>query len=205
MWSGDFGKEYTERNALSFDEMETMYQKNYGVTRTKMNTEFLKTLPRDIRILEVGANVGNQLLCLQKMGFTDLTGVELQEYAVELAKKRTKGITFLQGSAFDLPFGDGAFDLVFTSGVLIHISPTDIGAALKEIHRCTKKYIWGFEYFAQNYTEVTYRGNEDLLWKTDFAKQYLDTWSNLTLVQERRFKYTDSENMDTMFLLEKTG
>ncbi len=203
-WSGDFGKEYTKRNALSCEETDALYVKNFGVTRTAMNTKFLGMLPHGMRILEVGANVGNQLLCLQKMGFTNLTGIELQEHAVVLAKERTNGIHIIQGTAFDVPFKDGSFDLVFTSGVLIHISPKDIGVALKEIHRCAKTYIWGFEYFAKNYTQVEYRGNKDLLWKADFAKLYLDRWSDLRLLLEQRFNYTDSENEDTMFLLKKS-
>lgn len=202
-WSGEFGKEYTDRNALTFEEMETEYQKRYGLTRKEMNLEFLGDLERSIRILEVGSNIGNQLLCLQDMGFKSLYGIELQEYAVELSKARTKNINIIQGSAFDIPYKDGFFDIVFTSGVLIHISPSDIGKVLKEIHRCTAKFIWGFEYFADTYEEVEYRGNVELLWKTNFAKLYLDSFSDLRLLKEKRFKYLENDNIDAMFLLEK--
>jgi len=58
-WAGEFGKEYTDRNALTLEEMERLYQKNYGVTRTEMNLEFIRDLGRSIRILEVGSNIGN--------------------------------------------------------------------------------------------------------------------------------------------------
>ena len=202
-WCGDFGKEYTDRNALTLEELESLYQKNFGVTRTEMNLEFVGDLDRFIHILEVGSNLGNQLLCLQKMGFKSLYGIELQEYAVELSKVRTKHINIIQGSAFDIPYKDNFFDLVFTSGLLIHIAPSDIKAIVSEIYRCTKKYIWGFEYFANNYTKVEYRGNTDLLWKTNFAKIYLDNFPNLRLVKEKRFKYINSDNINSMFLLEK--
>jgi len=156
-WAGEFGKEYTDRNALTLEEMERLCQKNYGVTRTEMNLEFIGDLGRSIRILEVGSNIGNQLLCLQNMGFQTLYGIELQEYAVEISKSRTKHINIIQGSAFDIPFKDNFFDLVFTSGLLIHIAPSDVEQILREIHRCTKKYIWGSEYFADSYTQVEYR------------------------------------------------
>ena len=202
-WCGDFGKEYTDRNALTLEELESLYQKNFGVTRTEMNLEFVGDLDRFIHILEVGSNLGNQLLCLQKMGFKSLYGIELQEYAVELSKVRTKHINIIQGSAFDIPYKDNFFDLVFTSGLLIHIAPSDIKAIVSEIYRCTKKYIWGFEYFANYYTQVEYRGNTDLLWKTNFAKIYLDNFPNLRLVKEKRFKYINSDNINSMFLLEK--
>lgn len=202
-WAGEFGKEYTDRNALTLEEMERLYQKNYGVTRTEMNLEFIGDLGRSIRILEVGSNIGNQLLCLQNMGFQTLYGIELQEYAVEISKSRTKHINIIQGSAFDIPFKDNFFDLVFTSGLLIHIAPSDVEQVLREIHRCTKKYIWGSEYFADSYTQVEYRGHTELLWKTNFVKLYLDTFPDLRIVKEKRYKYLDNDNVDSMFLLEK--
>lgn len=202
-WSGAFGRDYTDRNALAPEEMEALYVSKYGVNRTNMNGRFIGELDRSKRILEVGSNVGNQLLCLQSMGFTTLFGVELQGYAVEISKRRTPNLNIIEGSAFDIPFKDGFFDLVFTSGVLIHIAPSDITKALREIHRCSRSLIWGFEYFSESYTEVVYRGNAGLLWKTNFAQLYLDTFSDLRLLKEERFKYKDDENVDTMFLLEK--
>jgi len=202
-WSGDFGKSYTKRNFHSLEEMERACVKIYGMSRTDINKRFLDGLNRSIRILEVATNIGNQLLCLQEMGFTDLYGIELQKDVVEIAKSRTKYINIIQGSAFDIPFKNGFFDLVFTGGLLIHISPQDITDVLSEIYRVSRKYIWGMEYFAPHYTEVEYRGNKELLWKTDFTKLYLDTFKDLKLVKEERFKYKDNDNVDTMYLLEK--
>lgn len=187
-WEGDFGKEYTNRNALSLDEMENLYKGRFGYTRKEMNSEFIGNLDRDMKILEVGSNIGNQLLCLQIMGFNNLYGIELQSYAIELSKSRTKRINIIEGSAFDIPFKDSYFDLVFTSGVLIHINPDDLNNAMREIYRCTRKYIWGFEYYADQYTEILYRGHKGLLWKTNFAKLYCEQFSDLKLVQEKRFK-----------------
>jgi len=167
-WAGEFGREYTDRNALSLEEMEALYKKNYGVTRAELNERFLKGIERSIRILEVGSNVGNQLLFLQKMGFTSLYGIELQTYAVELSKLRSRNINIIEGTASDIPYKDGFFDLVFTAGVLIHINPSDITLVIAEIHRCTRKYIWGFEYYAENYTEIPYRGQRNLLWCANY-------------------------------------
>ena len=202
-WAGEFGKDYTDRNALSLEEMDALYERNYGQTRTELNERFLEGVDRSIRILEVGSNVGNQLLCLQKMGFSNLYGIELQSYAVELSKSRTKHINIIEGSAFDIPYKDGFFDLVFTSGVLIHISPSDVDTTMEEIYRCTREYIWGFEYYADEYTEIPYRGHGNLLWKADFARLYLDRFKDLELVKEECLKYLDNDNIDTMFLLRK--
>lgn len=122
-WIGDFGKKYTNRNALTLDEMNEMYRKKFGISREDLNNLFIDKMNRNIKILEVGSNVGNQLLLLQKMGFKNLYGIEINNYAVELSKQSTNNINIIQGSAFDIPFKNEYFDLVFTSGVLIHIPP----------------------------------------------------------------------------------
>lgn len=202
-WSSRFGKEYTDRNPLTVEAMNDLYKKRFGLSRTELNIDFLEDFDRSAKILEVGANVGTQLLCLQSIGFLNLYGIELQSYAVEFSKKNTKGINLIQGTAFDIPFKDAFFDIVFTSGVLIHISPSDIDLALQEIYRCTKNYIWGFEYYADKYEEITYRGKANLLWKTNFSKLYMEKFGDLKPVMEKKYKYSDSENFDSMFLLSK--
>jgi pseudaminic acid biosynthesis-associated methylase len=202
-WTGEFGKDYTERNIFDAKALDKFYLKQYGITRTAMNKEFLKGFSGSSRILEVGSNVANQLVCLQMMGFDNLYGIEPQGYAVERSKQLTRGINILKGDAFDLPFKDNYFDMVFTSGVLIHINPKQIQKAMEEIYRTSSKFIWGFEYYASKYTEIVYRGKKNMLWKTDFAKLYLDKFKDLELIRQKRVKYLDNDNLDEMFLLRK--
>jgi pseudaminic acid biosynthesis-associated methylase len=205
MWTGTFGKEYTDRNTFTLEQLDEVYRKSYGMAATELCEEFLGDLDRSIKILEVGTNIGNNLRILQRMGFKHLYGIEINNYAIEHAKANTTGINIIQASALDIPFKDSYFDLVFTFGVLIHISPADIKQAFSEIHRCSKKYIWGFEYYADEYTEVPYRGHSELMWKADFMKLYLQQFGDLELVKERRLKYLDNDNVDAMYLLKKAG
>jgi len=141
-WTGAFGQSYTERNLLTPDEHDALYANDFGFTRRQLNQIFLRGVSKDARILEVGCNIGNQLVLLQQMGYRNLFGVEIQSYALELARARTSNIELNQGSIFCIP-ADRPFDLVFTSRVLIHISVDDLGAAMDEIHRCAGTYIWG--------------------------------------------------------------
>lgn len=205
IWKQKFGKDYTLRNPKDTTVADKLYVQNYGISRTKMNREFIGGLDRSLRILEVGSNVGVQLIFLQKMGFKNLYGIEINKEAIELFRSKTKNINVIYGTAFDIPFKDNYFDLVFTAGVLIHISPLNIEEAMREIYRCSKKYIWGFEYYADNYTEIPYRGKKNMLWKTNFLKLYKDCFSDLKLIKERKFPYLNSKNIDVMFLLEKNG
>ena len=204
-WSGDFGREYTDRNTYTPAELDELYRRNYGVTRTELNQRFLADIPRDARILEVGCNMGTQLLVLQQMGFRNLHGIEIQTYALERAKQRVAGAVLTQASALAIPHPDRFFDLVFTSGVLIHIAPTDLPTAMAEIDRCAKHWIWGFEYYASQMTEVAYRGHQALLWKADYARLYVEQFQGLELVREDRLRYLDNENADTAFLIRRKG
>lgn len=202
-WSSKFGVEYTDRNFMTVEEMEELTEKYYGISRTKINEMFFKDFRRDIRILEVGCNIGNQLECLQRMGFNNLYGIDISQYAVELCKENSKGINVIRGDGSDIPFKECYFDLVFTSGVLIHINETDLPKVMKEIYRCSSKYIFGFEYYAEKRTEIKYRGNNNMLWKDDFPRIYCGLFPNLMVEKEQLFKYQENDNYDIAFLLRK--
>ncbi len=206
-WTGEFGKEYTKRNLTTPEGVDNLYLSMYGITRTSINKDFIDFLDRDIRILEVGTNVGLQLNLLSKMGFQNLYGIEINPSAIEISHEINKGfpIYIIKASAFDIPFKDNWFDLVCTSGILIHIHPKDVYTAMSEIYRCTKKYIWCLEYFTnEGYKEIIYRGKSNLLWKTDFKKLFLDNFPKLKLIKEHFFPYIKNPDLvDQMFLLEK--
>lgn len=207
-WSGDFGREYTDRNSRHLTEWNAFYEATWGRTKLAMNAEFLGPLNRDARILEVGCNTGMQLKGLQEAGFQNLYGVELQAYAVERAKEYSQHLNLVQGSGFDLPFKDNFFDMVCTNGVLIHIAPADLPGIMAEMVRCSRRYIWGFEYYAPTTTAVPYRGNEDFLWKADYAQLFLDQFPELRLVKQELYPYVKAAelgNQDVMYLLEKAS
>lgn len=204
-WGGEAGNAYADRNPLSVQDSDNLYLKDYGVTRRELNERFLGNLNRDLKILEVGANIGLQLELLRLMGFKNLFGVELNDCAVEKAKKLHPQVDVIRGSAFDLPFRDGYFDLVFTSGVLIHIAPADLPRALDEIHRVTNRYIWCYEFAARELVEVTYRDRQELFWRQDFLKLYTSRFPDLKVVKAEEIPVLKSPNFSQMFLLEKSN
>lgn len=207
-WHGRFGKSYTKRNLLTLRQTDALYERRYGISLSEMNMRFLAELDKGMRILEVGANVGVKLASLRRMGFRQLVGIELQRDAVEMSKKLswTKGLDIIAGRAGDIPFKDGYFDLVFTSGLLIHIPPSELRYVVAEMHRVTNEYIWFLEYFSPEITEVKYRGRSGLLWKADYRRIFLDCYADLETVRSEQFKYRDgSGNVDEMSLLRKVG
>ncbi|MCW3077114.1 MAG: hypothetical protein JWO32_1723 [Bacteroidetes bacterium] len=205
-WEGEFGKEYTDRNSFTKEGLNNYYLTNYGISKDKLNEEFLGELKRDIKILEVGCNIGIQLASLQNMGFTNLTGIELQDYAVQKSKTLTSGIKIQQGSGFDIPFKDNSFDLVYTHGVLIHINPNDLSKIMGEMIRVSSKFIWGFEYYNEETQQIKYRGHDGFMWKADYSSLFQKLDPSLKVIKKRIIPYiTESNkgNNDCMYLLGK--
>ena len=204
VWTGEFGRSYTERNRFSDDEFNAVYVKRYGRTRDDINLEFLADVARDQPVLEVGANIGNQLRALRRIGFEKLFGIELQRYCVDAAKQDCPGVDIIEGSAFDNPFRSGYFNLVFTNNVLIHISPADLPRAMDEMYRVSGRYIMGFEYYAPQVTEIPYRGKTNLLWKADYGGMFLSRFPDLREVRAKSFPTLDESGLaDKLYLLEK--
>lgn len=205
-WKIKFGKDYTDRNRMTEEGEDRAYIERIGITRTKLNEMFLSDRPID-NVLEVGCNTGIQLLMLNRGGYKNLYGIEINEYAIDISKEITGGkdIYIIKGSAFDIPYKDSFFDLVLTSGLLIHIPPADINQVLDEIYRCTKRYIFGCEYYSDKHTMIKYRGEENLLWKGDFARLFMERHKDLKLVKEEKYAYLDNpENVDAVYLLQKS-
>lgn len=207
VWTGEFGRAYTERNRFADAEaFNQLYITRYGRNRDELNREWLSFLPKDARILEIGANIGNQLEALRRIGFSNLYGLEVQRYCVTEAKRLHPEVDIIEGSALDIPFKDGFFDLVFTNNVLIHIAPTDLPILMREVARVCRGHVMGFEYYAPEFTNINYRGNTNLLWKADYSRLYQETCPQFKVEREELFPCLDEPgNVDKLFLLRKTA
>ena len=204
VWKTAFGEEYSRRNNFDNSRLDEIYVQDISISRTAMNEKFIGDLDCESRILEVGCNIGMHLRNFQEMGFRNLYGIELQPRAVELSKNVTRDINIIQGNAYDIPFKDGFFDLVFSNRVLIHLNPDEISKALKEIVRCSNTYVYGSEYYSDVLTEIkNYHGYNNIAWKRDFAKLYSDLFPELKLLKEEKYKYTFNNDIDSTFLFKK--
>jgi pseudaminic acid biosynthesis-associated methylase len=205
IWDGEFGEEYTDRNKTTVEGANNQSKEAYGISKFDRLERFLDKINRDANLLEVGSNIGTQLMCLREMGFENLYGIDVQRKAIEEAHQKRPELNIIEGDALDIPFKDGFFDLVFTSGVLIHIPPENINSAMKEIARCTSEWVYGMEYYAEEYTEVEYRGHENLLWKTDFPSLFQEHCDlELVDVEHRRDSTYSEETVDVEYLLRKS-
>ncbi|WP_167856461.1 class I SAM-dependent methyltransferase [Hymenobacter metallicola] len=78
------------------------------------------SLPLDARILEIGCSGGPLLLALQAAGYTDLSGIDVSETGIQVARSRgLTNVAVMDGA--QLTFKDASFDLIIASDVLEHI------------------------------------------------------------------------------------
>jgi pseudaminic acid biosynthesis-associated methylase len=204
VWQGEFGRAYTDRNTFALDEYNQLYLRRYGASQDELNRRWWKDVPKDARILEVGANVGYQLEALRRIGYRNLFGIEIQRYCVEKAKTLHPHVDIIQAEGADIPFKADWFDVVYTSGVLIHIAPKDLPAVQAEMYRVTRRWIFGLEYYAPELVEIPYHGHEQLLWKGDYAGLFKSRFRVLQSVNEELIEYRDDPGkIDQFYLIEK--
>ena len=87
-------------------------------------------LPEPARILDAGCGSGRNMVELARLG--TVTGVELSEASVALARERDVG-EVIAGSVLEMPFADDSFDLAVSLDVIEHLED-DLGA-LRELRR----------------------------------------------------------------------
>jgi pseudaminic acid biosynthesis-associated methylase len=170
LWRSEFGRAYTDRN-------DRDKPARVGAWRMLL-ADITPTC-----VLEVGCNVGWNLVYLERLGVPELYGIEPQPEAVERARQRRPTFNVLHGTAFELPLRDRLCDLVFTSGVLIHIAPASLGDALDEIYRVSRRWIVAIEYDQPREQEIRYRGHAAALWKRDHGAAWQTRHPDLRLVR----------------------
>lgn len=198
-WAGSFGNEYVAR--CSDDENIAR--------RTGQWSKMIAPMQSVSSVLELGANVGQNLLAIRRLLPTvKMDAVEINETAIEQLRK-IPDVSIHEGSILDYSHESlGSYDLTFTCGVLIHISPDMLEHVYELLYACSKKYILVNEYYNPTPVEVNYRGNAERLFKRDFAGEIMAAYPDLELVdygfhyhRDIHFPADDS----TWFLMRKRG
>jgi pseudaminic acid biosynthesis-associated methylase len=172
LWGGEFGNDYVERNRDAQNGREPFW-KNL-ISRHEIQ-----------KVLEVGCNVGANLYWLNRyLESRCVFGVDINEKALKELKKQNPDVNAIWSPAKELPFRDRYFDLVFTTGVLIHQTPAALPIVISEIVRCSRKYVLCAEYFAEELTEIPYRNQRGALFKQNYGRIYQDLFPELRLVEK---------------------
>ena len=165
-WEGEGGDEYTKRTRVDWRARIPFWKMILDGTGARS-------------VFEFGCNAGYNLTAIQAHnGFyksPEVYGSDVNNGALEQA--RMAGINaYLSDDDYNvLPC-----ELAFTAGVLIHIPPEDLFRTMKKIISKSTDYILAVEYYAEEETEIEYRGENGLLWKRDYGKLYQDMGLSLT-------------------------
>jgi pseudaminic acid biosynthesis-associated methylase len=178
LWRSDFGADYAERgNNRVTAEGQRLLMRDWG----RMLAHAVTPAPQSV--LEVGCNIGRNLLALRHF-VLELHGIEPSPKACEVARSfpELAEARIAEGDGFALPYEDASIDLVFTSGVLIHVAPEDLGRMVDEIVRVSRRYVLCIEYFSHQPEAVKYHDMEGFLFKRDFGRFYLERHPRLRVL-----------------------
>lgn len=194
-WAGDFGTEYVGRNRSEALQGACTAFWSQVLSRTRGIAS----------ALELGANIGLNLRSLRTLlPHASLAGVEINPSAA--AELRAWGETeVFEQSLLDFS-EERTWDLVFTKGVLIHLNPDRLNDAYDVMERSSSRYLVVAEYYNPTPMTIPYRGNEDRLFKRDFAGELMNRFPTLKLLDYgfvwKRDPVFPQDDI-TWFLLEK--
>ncbi len=103
--------------------------------RSRLRLLGVHTLPRETRILDVGAGDGNLFRTLRDFGFEQVWGLEYQPELVSLHPEPRRVVV---GSATEVPFETGSMSAAIVMDVLHHLTQAQLPACFTEIRRVLK-------------------------------------------------------------------
>lgn len=160
-WRGSFGSEYVRRNRVKWN------------LRAPFWDDIINWVEPE-NVLEIGTNAGWNLRAIKSIrSDIELKGIDVNPDA--LAEATAAGFDVEEMSALDAGSRwPNEFDLVFSAGVLIHISSEHIHQAMDSIIAASRQYVLAIEYAAKVEEAIEYRGHTDRLWRRPFASMYED-------------------------------
>ena len=193
-WAGSFGDEYIERNNSDALLM----------SKVALWSNMLRAANGITSVLELGCNIGLNLVALQRLqpGIR-VMGYEINEKAAEIARKNTNADVVCSSILGQLDCS--SFDLTFTAGVLIHVNPNNLSNVYKNLYDKSNRYVLVAEYYNPSPVTINYRGNEDRLFKRDFAGDMIEGFGMKLVDYGFAYKRDNWAAQDdiTWFLLEK--
>lgn len=195
-WAGSFGDSYISRN------------NDDGIVASNIAlfSNIFKKIGPVSSVIEFGANVGLNLRAIRSMSpQAKLAAVEINSSAVDILQQNVDVQVFHQSILDFSP--SQQWELALIKTVLIHINPEQLHCVYDLLYRSSSRYICIAEYYNPSPTQVMYRGNQDRLFKRDFAGEMLDRYENLRLIEYGFVYHRDTAYpLDDIswFLLEKS-
>ncbi len=133
-------RELFEQYGEHYRQMETGERLPDDLTRLKRDRlpPWIDEVPKDARILDAGCAEGHWLEALRRVGFINLTGVDLSSQLIACAKQRLGDhANLIQADLLEwLPqIPDASYDIIFFHDVLEHLPRDKAIEVLRQFHR----------------------------------------------------------------------
>jgi len=165
----------------------------YLGTREMMINTIIKYLPKKAKILDAGCGTGGTIKYLHKVGYKNITGIDISPEAIAFCKRR--GLTKIKiGSVNNLRFNDRVFDAILCLDVLYH-SGVNPKKATNEFCRVLKK---GGLLYLQEPSYEWLKSNHDkaIQTRSRFTRRQLESY-----LQFSGFKVLKCSYFNTIFFL----
>lgn len=157
LWAGSFGNEYSQRNQIDYSQRLAFWTRIAEFTQCKS-------------VFELGCNRGHNLMALRACGVPMVSGIDVNEQAVNEARDQALIVGVADHSTIDKL--SVTFDLTMTVGVLIHLAPKDVRKAMQSLINVSNRYVLAIEYDSWHEEEVLYRGQREALWRRPYGEMY---------------------------------
>ncbi len=166
-WAQQYAQEYIARNGQWDVELGAQAWRQMLARADQPITNFL----------ECGCNIGRNLdLLAQVLPQAQPSIIEISTPAFDFVTRRHRTAHAFNGPILEAKLPQQAFDLVFTTGVLIHIHPDQLLATMRRMFEHSRRYILMGEYFNRTPVMLEYRGERDRLFKRDFGKLFAENF-----------------------------
>lgn len=168
------------------------------ITSMKYIHKYLEILPKEAKILDIGAGTGRYSVALSKEGY-DVTAVELVKYNLGILKQKGSSVKAYQGTALNLKrFEDNVFDLTLLFGPMYHLyTKEDKVKALSEAKRVTKQGGIILVAYCMNEYSIVLHGFRDGYIKESIQKGKIDDAFRVTPKPEDLYDYVRVEDIDS--------
>jgi len=166
----------------TYNRTAAHYAKNrHGKESKEQIKKFITLVKPHGGILDVGCAAGRDSRIFTDAGFV-ITGVDLSENLLAIAKSQNPDIQFILADMRSLPFADNSFDGIWAAAVLHHLEKSEIAMAIKEFQRVLRSQ--GVIYI-----------------ETKKGQGILKTRENLVLQGERKFTLLTEEEVDALLTM----
>ena len=125
-------------NSIEF--LRERYKERWGINAfpSEMFLDPIVKSEKSLNILEIGCSEGYNLEFLNRNGFSNLHGIDMDESAIKKAKEHYNYINFdfcdITKTSSLIDIFNKKFDIIFSKSCLQHIIPEEINSVIQKIH-----------------------------------------------------------------------